>query len=48
MPSSQKNRGLFPAAYNAVGDFKEEVSTELGLTEQAKVSKVKNKKNKKK
>ncbi|GAB6159129.1 hypothetical protein JCM39194_23290 [Desulfotomaculum varum] len=46
MPSVQKRRGLFPAAYNAGGEFKEEVSTELGLTEQAKVSKAKYKKKK--
>ncbi|CCO08325.1 hypothetical protein [Desulforamulus hydrothermalis] len=46
MPSSQKRRGLFPAGYNAGGDFNEEVSTELGLTEQTKASKVKNKKKK--
>ncbi|MCL5290196.1 MAG: hypothetical protein ACOY35_07600 [Bacillota bacterium] len=41
MPSAQKNRGLFPAAYNAGGDYRDEISDEPGLTEQEKAIKVK-------
>lgn len=39
MPSVQKKRGLFPSAFNAGGDYREETSVELDIPEQGKKNK---------
>lgn len=39
MTSKQKKQGVFPAAYNAGGDYSEEFSGELSQTEQSKAGK---------
>ena len=41
MPSIQRNRGLFPSAYNAGADYLEETSAELNIPEQGKKNRVK-------
>lgn len=40
MTSKQKKQGVFPAAYNAGGNYSEEFGSELGLTEQGKAGKI--------
>jgi len=42
MAKKEKNRGMLGSAMRKTGDYMEEVGTELGLTEQPKVSKEKN------
>ncbi|WP_333871210.1 hypothetical protein [Desulforamulus putei] len=42
MAKKEKNRGLIEGTVRKTSDFLEEVGTELGLTEQPKVSKQKN------
>ncbi|MCL5779899.1 MAG: hypothetical protein M1119_02950 [Firmicutes bacterium] len=44
MAKKEKDQGLLEGTAKGAGDFLEEVGTELGLTEQPKVRKEKNKK----